>query len=281
MNLKSLGLLIAGATLVASCNQFKITKSDDGDRYQIHEAGKEGKKGKEGDILTFDLVIKAEGNDTLEITNTYKSGQPVQIALQKGPFKGSFENGLFFIAEGDSATIYVNADSLYTKAQQPMPPGIKKGGDLLFIVKMHKVQTMQDFEKEIDEKKNNEGKIISDYVNAKLPGATKTEDGTYYVITKPGTGSGVAKGDTVAVNYTGTLLTGEEFDSSKGEPITFPVGMGYVIPGWENTLMTMKAGEKRTVIIPSSLAYGANGAGGVIKPFSPLRFEMELVSVKK
>jgi FKBP-type peptidyl-prolyl cis-trans isomerase len=54
-----------------------------------------------------------------------------------------------------------------------------------------------------------------------------------------------------------------------------------VIPGWEKTLMNMKAGEKRTVVIPSSLAYGANGAGGIIKPFSPLRFEMELVSVNR
>jgi peptidylprolyl isomerase len=57
--------------------------------------------------------------------------------------------------------------------------------------------------------------------------------------------------------------------------------MSYVIPGWEKTLMDMKAGEKRTVVIPSNLAYGANGAGGIIKPFSPLRFEMELVSVNR
>ncbi|MDP5121886.1 MAG: FKBP-type peptidyl-prolyl cis-trans isomerase [Spirosomaceae bacterium] len=282
MNLKSITLIVAGAALFASCNQFKVTTTEDGDRYQMHEAGSSEVKGKDGDIVTFDLVIKAESNDTLEITNTYKSGEPIQIALRKGPFKGSFENGLYLLSEGDSATIFVNADSLYSRAQQPLPPGITAGSDLLFIVKMRSIKTTEQFAKEIEEKEKGEGKIIDDYVAASLAGATKSEEGIYSVINKVGGGATVSAGDTVTVHYKGTLLTGEEFDSSiGGEPIKFPIGMGYVIPGWEKTLMTMKAGEKRTVVIPSSLAYGANGAGGVIKPFSPLRFEMELVSVSK
>lgn len=282
MNLKSITLVVAGAALFASCNQFKVTTTEDGDRYQLHEAGDSEVKGKDGDIVTFDLVIKAESNDTLEITNTYKSGEPIQIALRKGPFKGSFENGLYLLSEGDSATIFVNADSLYSRAQQPLPPGITAGSDLLFIVKMRGVQTTEQYAKEIEEKEKGEGKIIDDYVAANLAGATKSEEGIYSVINQAGNGAAVTAGDTVTVHYKGTLLSGEEFDSSiGGEPIKFPIGMGYVIPGWEKTLMTMKAGEKRTVVIPSSLAYGANGAGGVIKPFSPLRFEMELVSVSK
>lgn len=282
MNLKSIMLVVAGAALFASCNQFKVTTTEEGDRYQMHEAGGSEVKGKDGDIVTFDLVIKAESNDTLVITDTYKSGEPIQIALRKGPFKGSFENGLYNLSEGDSATIFVNADSLYSRAQQPLPPGINAGSDLLFIVKMQSVQTSEQYAQEIEDKEKGEGKIIEDYVTANLGGATKTEDGIYFVTNKVGSGATVAAGDTVSVHYKGTLLSGEEFDSSiGGEPIKFPVGMNYVIPGWEKTLMDMKAGEKRTVVIPSNLAYGANGAGGVIKPFSPLRFEMELVSVSK
>ncbi|MFB0908952.1 MAG: FKBP-type peptidyl-prolyl cis-trans isomerase [Spirosomataceae bacterium] len=282
MNLKSITLVVAGAALFASCNQFKVTTTEDGDRYQMHEAGGSDVKGKDGDIVTFDLVIKAESNDTLVITDTYKSGEPIQIALRKGPFKGSFENGLYNLSEGDSATIFVNADSLYSRAQQPLPPGITAGSDLLFTVKMRSIQTSEQFAKEIEEKEKGEGKIIEDYVIANLTGATKSEDGIYSVVNKAGSGAAVTAGDTVTVHYKGTLLTGEEFDSSiGGEPIKFPVGMSYVIPGWEKTLMNMKAGEKRTVVIPSSLAYGANGAGGIIKPFSPLRFEMELVSVNR
>lgn len=280
MNLKSMAILVAGTAIFASCNQFKVTKTDDGDRYQVHESGGSDVTGKDGDIVTFDLVIKSSSNDTLVITDTYKSGEPIQIALRKGPFKGSFENGLYFVGKGDSTTIFVNADSLYSRAQQPLPPGIEAGSDLLFIVKMRDVQTSEQFAKEIEEKEKGEGKIIEDYVATKLNGATKSEENIYSVISKPGTGATPAMGDTVTVHYQGTLLSGEEFDSSiGGEPIKFPVGMGYVIPGWEKTLLEMKPGEKRTVVIPSVLAYGANGAGGIIKPFSPLRFEMELVSV--
>lgn len=280
MKLKSMALVVAGAAIFASCNQFKITKTEDGDRYQLHESGGSDVIGKDGDIITFDLVIKAESNDTLVITDTYKSGEPIQIALRKGPFNGSFENGLYYIAKGDSATIFVNADSLYSRAQQPLPPGIKPGTDLLFIVKMQDIQTSEQYAKAIEEKEKGEGKIVEDYVAAKLNGATKSGDGIYSVVSRPGNGAAPAMGDTVTVHYKGTLLSGEEFDSSiGGEPIKFPVGLGYVIPGWEKTLMEMKPGEKRTVVIPSVLAYGANGAGGIIKPFSPLLFEMELVSV--
>lgn len=282
MKLKSMALVVAGAAIFASCNQFKVTKTEDGDRYQLHESGGSDVTGKDGDIITFDLVIKAESNDTLVITDTYKSGEPIQIALRKGPFKGSFENALYYIAKGDSATILVNADSLYLRAQQPLPPGIEKGSDLLFIVKMRDIQTSEQYAKSIEEKEKGEGKIIDDYVAANLSEATKSEDGIYSVIQKPGSGSTPAAGDIVSVHYKGTLLNGEEFDSSiGGDPIQFPVGTGRVIPGWDKTLLEMKVGEKRTVIIPSSLAYGANGAGGVIKPFSPLLFEMELVSVDK
>lgn len=280
MNFKSIVLLAAGAALIASCNQFKITKTEDGDRYQLHESGGSDTTGKDGDIVTFDLVIKSESNDTLVITDTYKSGEPIQIALRKGPFQGSFENGLYYLAKGDSATIFVNADSLYSRAQQPLPPGINKGSDLLFIVKMRDVQTSEQYAKQIEEKEKGEGKIVEDYVAANLSGATKSEDGIYSLVQQAGSGAVPVAGDTVAVHYRGTLLSGEEFDSSIGsEPIKFPVGLGYVIPGWEKTLMEMKPGEKRTVVIPSALAYGANGAGGVVKPFSPLRFEMELISV--
>lgn len=275
-----MALVVTGAAIFASCNQFKVTKTEDGDRYQLHEDGGNDVTGKDGDIVTFDLVIKSESNDTLVITDTYKSGEPIQIALRKGPFKGSFENGLYYISEGDSATIFVNADSLYSRAQQPLPPGINAGSDLLFIVKMRDIQTSEQYAQDIADKEKGEGKIIEDYVASKLSGATKSEDGIYSVIRKPGSGATPAVGDTVSVHYQGTLLSGEEFDSSiGGEPIKFPVGMNYVIPGWEKTLMEMKPGEKRTVVIPSALAYGANGAGGIVKPFSPLLFEMELVSV--
>lgn len=98
----------------------------------------------------------------------------------------------------------------------------------------------------------------------------------------PGTGAEVKSGDTVAVNYLGTLTDGKKFDSSydRGQPFAFQVGAGKVIKGWDEGLVGMKVGEKRKLIIPPSLGYGAAGAGGVIPPNATLIFEVELLAIK-
>jgi peptidylprolyl isomerase len=84
------------------------------------------------------------------------------------------------------------------------------------------------------------------------------------------------------VHYTGRLLDGTKFDSSldRNEPIEFKLGQGMVIKGWDEGIALLKVGGKALLIIPSNLAYGSRGAGGVIPPFSPLTFEVELVSVQ-
>lgn len=276
--LKTTSGLVIAASLLLSCDQFKVTQEDDGSKYQIHESGK-GKKPKEGDIITFDLVVKAP-NDTV-FTNTYKRGEPIMMRLQKGAFKGSFENSLFHISEGDSATIFVSSDSLFIRAQQPLPQGVAKGSEMLFLVKVKAVQTMEDFQKAQETKKNDEVKIMEDYAKKNFPNATKTQYGMYRVVQKEGTGATIVAGNTVKVQYTGKLITGKVFDTSVGrEPFELTVGQGQVIPGWEQALATMKKGEKSIFFIPSNLAYGEQGAGSSIPPYSPLIFEMEIIDVK-
>lgn len=91
----------------------------------------------------------------------------------------------------------------------------------------------------------------------------------------------VKEGDSVTVHYTGTLEDGTKFDSSldRGEPFTFTIGQGSVIPGWEQGLMGMKVGEQRKLTIPSNLGYGSQGAGDIIPPNATLIFEVELISI--
>lgn len=113
------------------------------------------------------------------------------------------------------------------------------------------------------------------------PNAIVTESGLHYVVLKEGDGKGSPSyGDEISCHYVGTFLNGTEFDSSyrRGEPLTFQIGQ--VIEGWNEILMQMSKGEKRRVLIPSYLAYGEQGAGGVIPPNSPLVFEVELLSFK-
>jgi peptidylprolyl isomerase len=95
-----------------------------------------------------------------------------------------------------------------------------------------------------------------------------------------GEGEEAKPGQTVSVNYRGTLRNGKEFDSSYGRgPFSFPLGAGRVIKGWDEGVAGMKVGGKRQLVIPPDLAYGSRGAGGVIPPDATLLFEVELLGV--
>ncbi|HTY42936.1 MAG TPA: FKBP-type peptidyl-prolyl cis-trans isomerase [Thermoanaerobaculia bacterium] len=115
---------------------------------------------------------------------------------------------------------------------------------------------------------------------------TKTPSGLQYEDVKVGTGDSPKKGQLAVVHYTGWLwengAKGKKFDSSvdRGQPITFPLGTGRVIKGWDEGLMTMKVGGQRILLIPPDLAYGSGGRPPVIPPNSTLMFEVELVGLK-
>jgi peptidylprolyl isomerase len=110
-----------------------------------------------------------------------------------------------------------------------------------------------------------------------------TASGLKYVDVVTGKGAAPVAGKTVKVHYTGILENGKKFDSSvdRKEPFSFTIGVGQVIPGWDEGVMTMKVGGKRKLIIPANLGYGARGAGGVIPPNATLLFDVELLDVAK
>jgi FKBP-type peptidyl-prolyl cis-trans isomerase FklB len=117
--------------------------------------------------------------------------------------------------------------------------------------------------------------------NKERQGVTTTASGLQYEVIKMGDGPKPTAQDQVKVHYVGTLIDGTEYDSSvkRNEPVTFPV-MG-VIPGWSEALQLMPVGSKFKLYIPENLAYGAEGMENVIKPFSTLIFEVELLEIVK
>lgn len=112
-----------------------------------------------------------------------------------------------------------------------------------------------------------------------------TPSGLQYEIIKPASGSSPKAGQTVTVHYTGWLdnngQKGKQFDSSvsRGQPFSFTIGVGQVIKGWDEGVLTMHVGEKRLLVIPAHLGYGARGVPGVIPANATLLFEVELLKI--
>ncbi|MEP0132242.1 MAG: peptidylprolyl isomerase [Eudoraea sp.] len=113
-------------------------------------------------------------------------------------------------------------------------------------------------------------------------GFDKTNSGLRYKILKKGDGNKAANGNTVSVHYEGSLTNGQVFDSSyqRNQPIDFQLGIGQVIPGWDEGISLLNVGDKARFVIPSELGYGSAGAGGVIPPNATLVFDVELMEVK-
>lgn len=139
--------------------------------------------------------------------------------------------------------------------------------------------------KAADEAKAKEPAMIQEYLKANKITAKPTASGLYYIETVKGKGAKPVVGKKVKVSYTGRLLNGKVFDSSfkggKSTPYEFPLGQGAVIAGWDEAIGMMLVGGKATLIVPSKLGYGERQMGPDITPFSPLVFDVELVSAEK
>ena len=142
------------------------------------------------------------------------------------------------------------------------------------------MEQAQKMAQELAEKNLAEGKKFREEFKKK-EGVKETKSGLLYRVIKEGAGKSPKPTDTVTTHYTGKLVDGKVFDSSvkRGKPATFPVNG--VVPGWQEALPMMKEGGKWEIVLPPSLAYGPQGAGGVIGPNATLFFEIELIKINQ
>jgi len=300
---KTLMFLALASVGLASCNGgFK--KGDGGMLYDIY-VDKGGPKIESGDFISVNMIVKRDDDSVLY--STYETGRAVQTLVPKPQFKGDIFTGLQQLAEGDSATIKVAADSMFKKGQQRQPNF--KGKYFVYTIKVEKIipkgkLSDQVFQTEVTDfmkaqaqvLKKREPAAIQKYIADNKLAVKQTADSLYYVIVQPGTGPNAMPNDTAVVNYTGKLLSGKVFDTSvkdeavKGKlpidpmrqfkPIHIPVGQKRVIPGWDEGLQLLNKGAKAIFVIPSNLAYGERGMS-VITPFTPIEFEVEMVDIIK
>ncbi|MCM4168729.1 hypothetical protein KCTC52924_02421 [Arenibacter antarcticus] len=143
------------------------------------------------------------------------------------------------------------------------------------------IEAFRTFEGSREKRLVEEKQKLAKELDKVAAGFEETKSGLRYKIIQKGNGATPKSGENVSVHYEGSLLNGQVFDSSykRKEPIQFELGVGQVIPGWDEGILLLKVGDKARFVIPSPLAYGSAGAGGVIPPDATLIFDVELMGV--
>lgn len=290
-------ILICLLSSITALAQDQYRETHKGLKYR-HIVDKSTTQAKIGDLVSLHMVMENEQGDVLR--STYREGKPLLFPVKISAFEGDLYEGVGMLSAGDSAAFKIPADSMYTHVfKKNLPENVEEGSDLVFTIKVLNVQSQQErlnelqksdsvkkakLKQKIEETKAAQEKAIKEYLASKglLDKAERTEEGVYVIIDKRGNGEKINKGDAPSFHYTGKLFKGETFESSRGgHPVSFTVGEGNVIPGWEEGFKKLHTGDIATLIIPSHMAYSFRKKGEKIPPFSTLVFEVEVISVKR
>lgn len=293
LTLAALALMMSTMSACSEKNPYPgYQKNQNGLYYQFFTQN-EGEKPQIGDLLEVNICCMI--NDTTPLIPITQN----MMKLQEPNFAGDINEGLSMMHKGDSASFIVNIDSTFKHLfGQPTLPAEFNSTDIMrFEVKLNDfypekvyaqkfADNVRDRNAERVAKLKNDypdetataAKALADYLAKNNIVAEPTESGMYYVVTEPGNGEKPEVGKPVTMHYIGTLLDGTEFDSSvkRDEPFQFILGVGQVIPGWDEGVQLMSKGEKGVLYIPYYLAYGERNMGE-IPPFSNLKFEVELI----
>jgi FKBP-type peptidyl-prolyl cis-trans isomerase FkpA len=295
-------MLLASTLFYACPNEGgTMQRTDIGNRYELFTADGSGTQVQPGDYVHFNAAMRTEGDSILFSTWASGGELPVVQAASLTATKdevGPVEDIVRQMRVGDSAVVRVNISEFPSK-----PPGMENDSVVLYDVVVSKIVSEEEFNADLTAKQAEAAakaevikaleperltfaeSIRKDYADGKLTAQLKsTESGLKYIIHEAGTGKQAEAGLGVTVQYIGQLVTdGSVFDQSfnRGEGIAFQLGIGRVIPGWDEGIALLKVGEKATFFIPSELAYGAQGTpDGSIPADSELAFYVELEDVQ-
>ena len=263
------------ASVMSSCSEKNpypgYEKNQNGLYYKFYTQN-EGNTPQKGDLLevVFSCIVN-ERNEVVPVTsNVFKLESPL--------FAGDIFEGMSMMHKGDSASFIVNIDSTFkTFFNRPTLPEEFQSSDVMrFEANDERAATLKA---EHPEETAKAAEALSKYFEKNKIVVEPLESGLCYVKTVEGNGEKPNVGNMVQMHYTGRLLDGTVFDSSveRGQPFSFPLGVGRVIPGWDEGVQLMSKGEKGVLYIPYYLAYGDRAAGDQIPAYSNLVFEVELI----
>ena len=276
--MKKIVYLTMAAIAFAACNK-KSEITDSGIEYTILFDDENERMVQKGDMLLVNLRMAAESNDSV-LLETFSTNSPRYIPADDPSLSTLF----YMLSKGDSVDLFLSADTLFQKTfGTKTPESFKAGERIHFVIKLVDVFTQEEIAKkeneQVDNYKRQDDSTLSVYVSQQA-NVQKTASGLMYIVVEPGKGKQAKKGDKVSMLYTGYLLNGDVFDENQNreKPFEFSLGLGQVIPGWDEGVAMMKEGGKYKFIIPWNLAYGDQNVGP-IAPYSSLVFDVEMVKV--
>jgi FKBP-type peptidyl-prolyl cis-trans isomerase FkpA len=215
------------------------------------------------------------------------------LPFARSSFKGSFEEGLTKMNEGDSVSFIVNADSLFSKFfKAQLPIFLESERIVKMDVKLHRILSKEEYMDElkkykmiVEDRDIEELRKLSIYLDTCETLYYPIPNGMYYLPVRQGTGDCTKYGDQVKIHYKGYFLNGKQFESTydRGMPLEFGFGEeGQVISGFKTALSLMNEGAKTKFIIPSTHAFGELGsATNIVPPYTTVVYEIELLSLVK
>jgi len=281
---KSFFGLLAIVLLFSACTNSEFPgyeKNDNGLYYQFFSSNTDSVQPKSGDFITMSMTYGLQ--DSI-LVDARTATRPMQLIDPQ--YKGDIFEAIAMMHKGDSASFILSADSFFlrTSGMRQLPPFIDSGSMLYFNLRLDNIQNEEQLRNEdmkrMAKMQEEEISKMQTYLDDNNISVEPTSSGLYYIIQSKGKGRQAKAGDKVKVHYTGKFLDGTKFDSShdRNQPIEFELGKGRVIRGWDEGIALMKKGEKATLVIPSSIAYGPSGRQG-IPPYSTLVFDVELLDI--
>lgn len=276
---------LSAMMLLTSCDQkfSGYKKTADGLYYKFHSQNLSAAKPQLTDFLKVDMACYL--NDSLYYDFQGKQ-KDVFTQLQDPIFPGDLQEAYAMMHLGDSASFYINADSVAIKyyEQDPSVVGLKDGDYFRFEVKLVDLQTQDEFKANIEKMKASmeaaSKKALTDYVANNNITVTPEPSGVYIIPMEKGTGRCPVKGEQVEVDFAAYLLDGQSVGSTLDSPekLTFVLGEGLTIKGWEEIVPKMHLGERVKAIIPFDLAYGEHSVGS-IPSYANLIYDIKLLKI--